>query len=156
MINMFTFDVISVYHSLGQSVTDIALFMFSGLQLFTENKIQKICMLYMFIFGVFSVCHSFSHGQSRVQFCLYFGLYLMHIGFQRIFDKIQNICRYIEYFTFYMVSVCHSLGQSVKVIDLFIFWLIPQEYSFSQNNCLAFKNMFNLLLFLGHKFSLLF
>ena len=33
---------------------------------------------------------------------------------------------------FDMFSFCHSLGQSVTDIVLFIFWLIPQEYGFAQ------------------------
>ena len=33
--------------------------------------------------------------------------------------------------------------QSVTGIDLFIFWLIPQIYSLSKNNCLGFLNIFS-------------
>ena len=54
---------------------------------------------------------------------LYFGLYLnlSNIDFCRKFYKIQNIYM-LNMFTFDMLSVCHSLGQSVAGIVLFIFF----------------------------------
>ena len=54
-------------------------------------------------------------------------------------------------YTFDVLSVCHSLGQSVKDIDLFIFWLKPQGYSYSQkfykiqNICMVNTFTFNVL-----------
>ena len=39
---------------------------------------------------------------------------------------IKNISM-LNVFMFEVFSVCHSLGQSVTGIALFIFWLIPQE-----------------------------
>ena len=54
---------------------------------------------------------------------LYFGLYLnlSNIDFCRKFYKIQNIYM-LNMFTFDMLSVRHSLGQSVAGIVLFIFF----------------------------------
>ena len=50
-------------------------------------------------------------------------------SFSHKLHKIQNI---YFMFTSDLFSVCHSLTQSVTGISLFIFWLILQEYSFSQ------------------------
>ena len=44
---------------------------------------------------------------------------------------IQNIC-ILNMLTFDVGSVFHSLCQSVTGIALFIFWIITQEYNFSQ------------------------
>ena len=81
MLNMFTFDVLSVCHSLSQPVMVIALFIF---WLITHEynfslkiyKMQNICMLNMFTFDVFSDCHSISdwvvsHGHSLVYILAY-------------------------------------------------------------------------------------
>ena len=44
---------------------------------------------------------------------------------------VKNISM-LNMLTFDVFSVCHSHGQSVTGIALFMFWHIPQEYSFSQ------------------------
>ena len=60
---MFTFDVFLVYHSLGNWVTGIALFIFwvipQEFKAFhiTFYKIQNISMLNMFTFDVFYLFH---------------------------------------------------------------------------------------------------
>ena len=53
------------------------------------------------------------------------------------FHKIQNISM-LCYVTFDVFSVCHSFGLSATGTALFIFRLVPQQYSFSQKICLAF------------------
>ena len=38
----------------------------------------------------------------------------------------------LNMFTFNLFSVCHSLGQSVTGIALFIFWLRPEVYNYNK------------------------
>ena len=170
MLNMFT--LIYFQFSLSQSVSHgysivyilafIHKAVFTALCLYHRviafhwkfYQIQSICIKDMFPFDVSLFCHSF--GQSvTVQ---YFGVYLRNIAFHRIFYKIQRICirnRFTQnicmcyLFTFDEFSVCHSLGQSVTGIALFIFWLILRniiafQRNFINTECLSCALKYNL------------
>ena len=45
----------------------------------------------------------------------------------------------LNMFTSIVFSVCYTLGQLVTSIALFIFWLIPQEHSFSQKIFIKYR-----------------
>ena len=91
------------------------------------------------------VSHSVS--QSWEWLCSYVCLYPVNIAFYRKFCKIQNICL-SNIIMFDVFSVCHSLGQSVISMTLFICWLISRNIAFHrkfyiiQNICLL-----NMILF---------
>ena len=66
--------------------------------------------------------------------------------FLQKFDKIQNI-HMLNMFTFDVVLVCYSHGQPGTGIALFIFWIIPQEYTFSQKILLNTYHLYWFFLF---------
>ena len=47
----------------------------------------------------------------------------------------------LNIFTFDAFSFCHSLGQSVTGIKMFIFWLIPEEYGIQRKFVYTTENM---------------
>ena len=61
--------------------------------------------------------------QSRLWLYLCFGSYLRNIAFHRKFFEIRKYC-FLNVLKFDVFSVGHSLGQTVMVMDLFMFWLI--------------------------------
>ena len=95
--------------------------------------IAKMSMKNRFTFYVFSVCHSFGQSVTGTTSFIFWLLPLIFLpkSLYNCIETIKNISM-IDKFTFDVFSVCHSLGQSVTGIALFICCLIPQEYSFSQ------------------------
>ena len=84
-------------------------------------------------------CQFVTHlvSQSWVEPCLYFGSNIRNIAFLQKIHKIQNISM-LNMYMFDVISVCHSLGQSVLGRALFIIWLKHQKYSFLQK---IYKNI---------------
>ena len=58
----------------------------------------------------------------------------------------KNISK-LNMLRFDVVLVCHSHGQLVTGIALFIFWIIPQEYTFSQKILLNTYHLYWFFLF---------
>ena len=116
MLNIFTFVMFSLCHSLGQSVLGIALFYF-GLYLRNmafQRKLYKIenisIVIWVYIWCVFSLSltRSVSHGCSLV----YFGLYIRNIlsteNFieYRIFYMSCNKYRLCTFWKYFFMSKC--------------------------------------------------
>ena len=108
--------------------------------IFYMYKLCTVCTIYIYIIWRYryiflcikfiepclSLSNSLTNSLNNVFFCFPY--------------IIQNKGTMINMFTYDMFSVCHSLGQFVMGIALFIFGLIPQEYSlrrkFYKNICM--------------------
>ena len=75
----YIFVVFSVRHSLGQSVTDIALFIFWLISQIAfprkSNKMQNTYLLDLFTFVVFSVCHSLGQSVTVISLSIYWPIF---------------------------------------------------------------------------------
>ena len=73
------------------------------------------------------VTHKFTHSLTN----MFFFIFLVSSKIKAILC-ILKIMSMLNMFSFDVFSVCHSLGQLVAGLVLFIFWLMLQEHRFDR------------------------